>query len=174
MAKSKLVGLLFDSWTDMDRVVNGLTPEDAIESFDGGSSFAWTSAHVANAVDAWVNVRFQDRQPHPLIGQQHFRFGGTGRADDWVSIQAGVRDVREAARTYLQNLDDRDLERTIPYDGSVEHVRKAGLILRYAIMRAISHHYFHIGEISTKRDRLGHDVGDYPGALAGCGKRGSL
>ena len=32
-------------------------------------------------------------------------------------------------------------------------------------MRTISHHYFHIGEIASKRDRLGHQVGDYPGAL---------
>ena len=168
MAKSKLVGLLFESWTDMDRVVKGLTPEDAIEPFDGGSSFAWTSAHVASVVDALVNVRFQGRQRHPLIGQQRFRGGGTGRADDWESIQAGVRDVREAARAYLQDLGDSDLEKSIPYDGSIEHLRKTGLILRYAIMRTISHHYFHIGEIATKRDRLGHDVGDYPGALTEC------
>ena len=166
MAKSKLVGLLFESWNDMDRVVDGLTPENALENFDRGSSFAWTFAHVANGVDAWINVRFQHRQPHPLIGDQRFRFGGTGRADDWESIHAAALEVRDTARAYLQDMGDSELERNIPYDGSVEHVRKSGLILRYAIMRAISHHYFHIGEIAAKRDRLGHDMGDYPGPLA--------
>ena len=165
MANSKLVGLLFESWNDMDRVVDGLTPTDALEPFDGGSSFAWTFAHAANGIDAWVNVRSQGRQPHPLIGERRYRFGGTGRAEEWESIQAAVREVRDTARSYLHDLDDGELERTLPDDGSVAKARKSGFVLQYAIMRTISHHYFHIGEIASKRDRLGHQVGDYPGAL---------
>ena len=31
-----------------------------------------------------------------------------------------------------------------------------------------AHHYFHIGEIATKRSRLGQRVGDYPGPLEDC------
>jgi hypothetical protein len=38
--------------------------------------------------------------------------------------------------------------------------------LRYLVMRAVAHHYFHIGEVAAKRDKLGHKVGDYPGSLA--------
>ena len=33
MARSKLVGLLFESWNDMDRVAEGLTPEEAAENY---------------------------------------------------------------------------------------------------------------------------------------------
>ena len=40
-----------------------------------------------------------------------------------------------------------------------------GISPRYALMRISAHHYFHIGEIAWKRDRLGHSVGDYPGRL---------
>ena len=78
----------------MDRVLDGLAPAEAVENFDGGSSFAWTLAHVTNQVDAWINVRFQRQAPHKLIGQERFRFGGTGKAEDWVDIQRGVREVR--------------------------------------------------------------------------------
>jgi hypothetical protein len=31
--------------------------------------------------------------------------------------------------------------------------------------RFIAHAYFHIGEVASKRDMLGHEAGDYPGAL---------
>ena len=38
--RSKRVALLSDAWADLDRVVDGLTPEVALEPIDGGSSFA--------------------------------------------------------------------------------------------------------------------------------------
>ncbi len=60
------------------------------------------------------------------------------------------------------------MDTLIPYSGSLEYLRASGITLRYAILRMSAHHYFHIGEISTKRDRLGHSVGDYPGRLRRC------
>ena len=69
-------------------------------------------------------------------------------------------------RQYLQPLDEQALELTIPYDGSLAPVRERGLSLRYAILRNVAHHYVHIGEIATKRERLGQQAGDYPGLLA--------
>jgi hypothetical protein len=107
--------------------------------------------------------------PHPLIGQPTFRIGGTGTAEEeWPAIQTGVREVRAAAETYLQEVGDTALDHRVPYDGSFAPVRQTGLSLRYALLRISAHHYFHIGEIATKRARLGHDVGDYPGLLAEC------
>ena len=58
MAESKLVGLLFEAWKDTDRVLAGLDPTEAVRPLDGGSSAAWTAAHVANQIDAWINIRF--------------------------------------------------------------------------------------------------------------------
>lgn len=165
MPRSKLVGLLFEAWNDLDRALAGLDPAEAVRTPDGGSSFAWTAAHVANQLDAWTNVRFQKRAPHPLIGQERFRVGGTGVAEDWEAVQAAVSDVREAARSYLEPLEEGDLDLVIPYDGSFAHLRETGLPLRYALLRTCAHHYFHIGEIASKRVALGHSVGDYPGLL---------
>ncbi len=45
---------------------------------------------------------------------------------------------------------------------------EAVLGLRHALLRICAHHYFHIGEIATKRSRLGQQVGDYPGPLEDC------
>ncbi len=168
MPSSKLVGLLFEAWKDMDRVLADLDPEEAVRPLDGGSSFAWTAAHVANQVDAWINVRFQRRAPHELIGQARFRVGGTGAADDWQAIEAGVREVRDAARSYLEGLGQSDLDLVIPYDGSLEPLRESGLGLRYALLRICAHHYYHIGEIAAKRSGLGQRVGEYPGLLEDC------
>ena len=166
MAKSKLVGLLFEAWNDIDRVLDGLDSAEAIQQFDGGSSFAWTLAHVTNTVDAMINSRFTKRAAHGYIGQERFRFGGTGVADDWTAVQRGVHEVRGAARSYLQDLGDEKLDLIVPYDGSLTHLRATGLSLRYAVLRTCAHHYVHIGEIASKRDRLGHEEGvNYPRLL---------
>ena len=163
--RSKLVALLFDAWTDMDRVVDGLTSEIAIGTLAGGSSFAWTVAHVANVLDATTNVRFRKVVPHPYIGKAEFRFDGTGTADDWDAVLKGAGEVQESARIYLSDLFDEDLDQTVPYDGSLSHLLGKDISLQYSIFRSIAHHYFHIGEIAAKRDCLGHLLGDYPGRL---------
>ena len=116
-------------------------------------------------MDAWVNVRFRKLGRHELIGQKRFRVGGTGEAGEWDAIKRGVEEVRTSAREFLEGMSDQELDVTIPYDGSIQWLRDNGLSLRYTLYRACTHHYFHIGEIASKRDRLGHDVGDYPGML---------
>ncbi len=163
--RSKVVGLLIDAWVDLDRVIEGLTAEVALEPLDGGSSFAWTVAHVANVLDSTTNVRFRKVAPHPYIGKDEFRFGGTGAADDWGAVLKGMREVRVLTRDYLSGLDDDDLDWVVNYDGSLPHLIGKTISLQYSIFRSIAHHYFHIGEIASKRDRLGYFVGDYPGRL---------
>ena len=120
MTKSKLVGLLYGAWKDMDRVIEGLTEADAVKQHFDGSSFAWTYAHTTNQVDVGVNVRFQERPPHQLIARQEYRFGGSGSADDWGAIQGTVAEVRGVARDYLDEMGDEELSRAIPYPKSTE------------------------------------------------------
>ncbi len=166
MPKSKLVALLFETWNETDRVFDGLEEENAVRQHHGGSSFAWTLAHVANQVDARVNVGFHGAEPHPLISQDRFRFGGTGEAEDWDAIRQGVAEIRDTARAYLDGLDDQGLDATAAYTG-FSKLRGRDISLRYVLYRVIAHHYFHIGEVASKRDLLGHSVGDYPGLLEG-------
>lgn len=169
MGTPSLVLMLFEAWKDMDRAVMGLSVQDAGVQIEGGSAFSWTVAHVTNQLDSYINVRFQGLASHPLIGEAAFRFGGPGAPADWRAVQTGVDEVRERARTYLARLTADDLERSIPYDGTLAVLQRAGrLSLRYTLTRIILHHYYHIGEIATKRVLLGHDVGDYPGDLEEC------
>ena len=55
---SKLVGMLFDAWDDLDRVIDGLDDEQATGGQPGSSTFAWTVGHLAAYLDFWINVRF--------------------------------------------------------------------------------------------------------------------
>ena len=162
MATDKLILLMYRSWADIDRAVDGLTAEVATARHDGGSSIAWTVGHVTHMVDSWINTRFQGLSPHPVISQPAFRSGASGDADDWRGIQAAVREVRDASREFLEADHPPDLDRVIPYDGSIEQLRPVGLTLRYALMRISAHHFVHVGEIVTIRSRLGHAVGDFP------------
>lgn len=156
--RSKLIALTYQSWADLDRAVAGLTADDATARHDGGSSIVWTLGHVTNMVDSWLNVRFQGMPPHPLIGDANFRTGGSGEAEDWPLVLAGVREVREAARQFLNSEHGPDLDKVITYDGSIEFLRPLGLSLRYALMRITAHHFIHVGEITTIRSFLGHTV----------------
>ena len=163
----KLILFTYESWANLDSSVSGLTLEEATECHGGGSSIAWTVGHITHQVDAWVNMRFQGLPPHPFISKQNFRTGGNGEEEDWPMVQAAVMEVRKIARQLLDS--EPDLDRVIPYDGSIPFLRSIGLPLRYALMRTIAHHYIHIGEITTIRSRLGHmiDAGpDWGRALA--------
>jgi hypothetical protein len=167
MPNSKLIGLVFDSWDDLDRVLNKLNIQEAIEKPNSESSFAWTLAHVTEQIDRWVNVIAQDMLPHPDIGKDEFRFGGTGIAQDWSLINQASKEVRAAAKSYLDNLTDNDLESIIIDDNDPNAKPDRKHIKLYSvILRVIAHYYFHIGEIAAKRDRIGHSVGDYPGSLS--------
>lgn len=169
MAKSTLVGLVFGAWDDMDRVLAGVDTTSAALQVDGGSSFAWTLAHLSNQVDSWLSVRFFGQSPHPLLAQERWRSGGTGQASEWPAIQRATEEVRATARRYLEDLEDADLEQTRPYEGRMPHLQGKTITLRYALARVAAHHYFHLGEIAAVRSRrLGEQVGDYPGPLDAC------
>jgi len=161
--RNGLAALVVDAWQDMDRVLARLSPQDLVRQVDG-SSAAWTLAHVTQQVDSWINMRFQQLAPHPLIRQDQFRMGGTGAADDCPAIERAVRDVRALALPYLTSLEEV-ADPVIPYDGSLMWIRDKGLGLRFALARISTHHYLHIGEIAAKRNQLGV-TGDLTADLA--------
>ena len=158
---NKLVALMYESWADLDRAVSGLNPDEATERHDGSSSIAWTVGHVTHMLDSWIGVRFQGLPPHPVISDANFRTGGSGEAEEWPMILAGVKEVREAASRFFDT-QEPDLDRKIPYDGSIKYLRPVGLSLRYAIMRIAAHHFVHVGEIVTIRSGKDHVMEDFP------------
>ncbi len=159
------VNVLLLAWSDIDRVLEGVSAPQAVHQMDGGSSFAWTLAHVTNGIDSWINVRFLGRSPHPLFSRSEFAFGSDGSADNWQEIRDAVDGVRVPAYEFLTNCTAEDLARTVPYDGAHPPFRKHGLNLRMAILQNAIHHMFHVGEIATKRGLLDQEIGIFPGSL---------
>ena len=160
--RDKLVLLTYESWAQVDRAISRLTLEEATTRHGGGSSIAWTMSHVTHMVDSWINTRFQGLPPHTFISNSNFRAGGSGEENDWLTVLTSVREVREAARRFLDSDQATDLDRVIPYDGSISFLRPIGLSLGYALMRIAAHHFMHAGEIVTVRSRLGHVLDEGP------------
>ncbi len=164
MAHAPLAAALLDAWSDLDRVCAGMETREATDG-EAGSSYAWTVGHLANQVDSWINVRFAAATAHPLVSDPRYRFGGDGQAMDWAELWAASEEVRRTGAGFLEAASETDLDRTIPYPGSLPELRGREVTLRYTLLRVLAHHYFHIGEIASKRSAAGRSVGDYPGPL---------
>lgn len=157
--------LLLTAWEDLDWAVVDVEPADMLRQIDGGSCFAWTLAHVTYGVDSWINRRFQHLPLDPLLSDPRFGIGGDGSADDWPAIRDAVVAARDRLRPFLLDLDEADLDRTVPYDGTYAPFRERGINLRAAIVQNAIHHVFHLGEIVAKRELMGYDTGSFPGSF---------
>lgn len=162
---SSAAGMVLEAWKDLDRVTTSLAAQDAERRIGTASPISWSVAHLSEQIDRWLNSLFQGLDPHSFVSQDHFRFGAAGEPADWSEVQQAVAEVRERARPYLESLTDADLDRRFPYEGALAALRERGITARHACVRIALHHYFHIGEIASARNALGHSVGDYPGLL---------
>jgi hypothetical protein len=160
-----LVGIVVESWRDLDRVVEGVSAEEVVAQPDGQSSIAWALGHVTEHVDRMINATLRGLPRHPLLGHDSFRIGSEGRADQWEAVVAAAQEVRDAARPYLENLTEADLAERFESPGTITG-QLGPVTVRYMLLRIAAHHYFHIGVIACQRDLRGHSVGDYPGLLA--------
>ena len=158
----RLVALMYESWRNLDTVIDGLSDDEMTAQPFGGSSIAWSVGHVTNMTDSWLNVRFQGLAPNPVVSHPNFRTGGTGRCGDWPELRDAVAEVRPSGRRFLDG--GPDLGFTIPYDGSIAFLRSTGLTLWYAVARIAAHHLMHMGEIEALRTRMGRPVVDNGGA----------
>ena len=158
--------LLLTAWDDLDRAIADISEADMLRQIEGGSCFAWTLAHVTYGVDSWINRRFQQMPHNPILSNPRFNYGGDGGAEDWPAIRAAVADIRDRLRPFLLNLTDADLDENRPYDGGHPAFLECGYInLRVAIIQNAIHHVFHLGEIVAKRELMGYEAGDFPGAF---------
>jgi uncharacterized damage-inducible protein DinB len=163
---SKLAGAIFDMWKDVDRAFADLSEADALERHGGGSAFAWTLVHIANFEDGQINFRTRGRERHAMITDQFERFRESpGSADQWERIKAGVQELREELRSYLEGLSEEEIATTM----AAATARTAEQPLALLLWRDIAHTYYHIGEVAAKRDQLGQRTGDYPSVWESAG-----
>ena len=155
MAESRTVAFLLAAWEDADRAFAELTPEEASERRDGGSSFGWTFLHLGWGI--LIDEHLRNLDPHPVLQAQIERHGRSGDSDDWEGVQRAVAEVRTEVTAYLEPLTDDQLDRIeMPPMGPYPAVS-----LRYLLTRWTAHTYFHVGEVASKRG-----LGDnFPGPL---------
>jgi hypothetical protein len=163
-----LAGLVVEAWKDVDRVVDGVSAQDAVANVEGQSSIAWTLGHVTEHADRLLNFTVQGHDRHPLLGADRFCMGSEGVAEEWDAILQATKEVREAAMPLLEKITDEDLDVKHDFPGAVTQALGGPLTLRYGLIRIGAHHYFHIGVIACQRDLRGESVGDYPGLLESC------
>ena len=153
-----LVPLLFDAWDDLDRAYAGMTAEEATARPDGASAFGWTLRHLIGGFDFYVNEVMRGGAMHPTFAREHAEYEFSGECGDWDAIAAAAREVRAEAEAFLGGMSDADLAATVvpawgPFPATT---------LRYLLFRTVTHAYYHIGEVATRRGR----EQDFPGALA--------
>src|SRR5688500_21622 len=95
MPVSSVVGLVFEAWSDLDRVLDGLSVDDAVGQVDSGSSFAWTLGHIGEI----ASVRSR-RLGQPERGRL------PGRAARLLVAREGSLTTREPTR-YVVRDDNR-------------------------------------------------------------------
>jgi hypothetical protein len=158
-----LARLVYQSWSDLDLAVAGLTPAQATERRDGQSAIAWTVGHVSQQVDSWLNMRLQGLPRQPLLADPCFATGARGEFGDWPGLLAAVAEARATASRYLDAEPAPALDRRVRYDGAVAFLRATGLSLRYALISIAAHHFAHVGEIETLRSLRGYPRPEGPG-----------
>lgn len=161
--RPRAVGLLYESLSDLDLAVKGLSDDEATASRHGGSSFAWTAAHATQMFESWILHQFMGRPRHPLFSDRTFGAGGSGASADWPVIRIAIDEVQTTARPWLDAVTVDDLARGVPYTGSVAILRGQELNLEYALLRIAAHHFTHAGEIAALRGRDGESLPDNRG-----------
>jgi uncharacterized damage-inducible protein DinB len=153
-----LVPLLFDAWDDLERAYAGMTAEEATARPDGASAFGWTLRHLIGGFDFYVNELTRGRARHPTFAREHAEYEFSGDCGDWDAIAEAAREVLAEAKTYLSGMSDAELAETIVpgWEGY------PATTLRYMLLRTVTHTYYHIGEVATRRGR----EQDFPGEMA--------
>lgn len=160
MTRPRAVGLLYESFNDLDLALTGLGEAQLMERRPGASSFAWTAAHATQMFESWILHQFMGRPRHPLFSDRNFGAGGSGASGDWPTIRAAIDEVRTTARPWLDGLTAADLARSVPYTGSVANLQGRELNLEYALMRIAAHYLVHASEIVTVRSLTGRAIPD--------------
>jgi hypothetical protein len=160
-----LVALLLDALDDLDRALQGLTDDDAARQVDSTTPLAWALGHIGQHLDSWVAVALAQQPRNEYLGSKAFSRGATGESVDWQHTQTAVNAVIEKSRTFLLTANDKNLGKAERYTGSVTGLQGKPITGYYRLARLVAHTYYHIGDITAVRAKLGHRVQDFPSAL---------
>lgn len=160
-----LAALLIDTLDDFDRSIENLTSLAAEKRLPGFSSIGWIVAHMAQHLDSWVVVSLAGNSRNEFIANLEFNFGGSGPSLEWAAIKQEYAVTLTKSRHYLEAVNEAPLSKESLYEGSLKAVRGKTITGNYRLAKLITHLYYHIGEITTIRSAMGHEISVFPGPL---------
>jgi hypothetical protein len=144
------------------RGLDGLTEDEAAQHFGPNpmNSIGWIVGHLAWQEQRYLLDRSQGLVLFPRI-KEEFAFGAPMSTPSLAAMLDAWRTITAAADPLLDRLTTTDLETELPLDG-----KPVGQSLGSAIRRLTYHYWFHIGEIQSIRQMMGHkDLPTYVGAI---------
>lgn len=151
------------SRSEFNRALEGVSETDAVQHMGPMNSIGWIVGHLANQEQRYWLMR----PGLPLIYPDLNTLVGYGSLPNTPAL-ADMRkvwaDITAAADRYLDVLEPELMQQFFPSSGaSVKYNESIGTLL----LRNIYHYWYHLGEIMSIRQMLGHkDLPEYIGSMA--------
>lgn len=160
-----LIALVLDALNDLERALENLNSTEAEKRLVGFSSISWTTAHVARTIDFWILSSMPNWVRNNYLSNTEFGFGGSGEGVSWDTVYRALSEVLQKTRIYLKSVDKDSLAQASIYQGNIPGLKGESVKQEYWLARAVAHIYYHIGEITTVRASMGHEITGFPGTL---------
>jgi len=132
------------------RGLSGATEREGARHFGQMNSIGWIVGHLA-----WHEQRITLYRPQGILLvpelQEEFYSGAPMSTPSLAKMLRLWRKVTRASEPFLDSLSTKDLLKDLPING-----KSVGQTQGDAIKRMTYHYWFHIGEIQSIRQMLGH------------------
>ena len=147
--------------SEFTRGVEGVSAEDGVRRMGLMNSISWMVGHLANQENTyWVRVA-QDKVIFPDL----YNLVGSGKPASTPPLEdmlAAWREITATADSYLDTLTPELLQTYFVRNGKPV-AESIGTLL----MRNMYHYWYHLGEVSSVRQMLGHkDLPEYVGDMS--------
>ena len=132
------------------RGLTRLTEEDASHHCGQMNSISWIVGHLAWQEQRYLLLRPQGLALIPEL-QTEFAFGAPMTTPSLATTLKAWRKITRASEPFLDSLTTSSLMKDLPLNG-----KSVGQTQGDAIRRMTYHYWFHIGEIQSIRQMLGH------------------
>ena len=147
--------------SEFTRGVEGVSAEDGVRRMGLMNSISWMVGHLANQENTyWVRVA-QDKVIFPDL----YNLVGSGKPASTPPLEDMLAAWREITATADSYLDTLTPELLLTY--FVRNGKPVAESIGTLLMRNMYHYWYHLGEVSSVRQMLGHkDLPEYVGDMS--------
>lgn len=145
--------------SEFGRVLEGVSPEEAVQRLGPMNCISWMVGHLANQEQTyWLFLaQGKERVLYPGLNEL-VGYGRPASTPPLGEMLAAWQAITQAADPYLDSLNTAVLTMHLSYNGRPQ-AENIGTML----YRNIYHYWFHIGEAHAIRQQLGHQPPDFIG-----------